>query len=116
MHSTSTNAALSTGLPGEVETTQTSPWFYNTAQAAALLGMSHDTLSRRSHPLYQPDHNPCRRVRLYHRRHLEMIAGVMLGNMSEDEAHLRWQLERAQIGAATQTNQAPAVRRRRASA
>jgi hypothetical protein len=84
------------------------PRLLSAGRSARRLGLSRRQLGRlaEEHPLYAPAvrgvpgaEGPVgTRTRAYHRRQLELIEAVLVGAMDLEEAHLRWQVEQADIG------------------
>ena len=72
------------------------PLFYNYRRAAIKLGTSTGTLDRlrKRHKIFNPIKTEYCSGAKYHKEHLEIIAGVMLGKLEPDLAYEIWEAKK----------------------
>ena len=76
------------------------PIFYNYRRAAIKLGTSTGTLDRlrKRHKIFNPIKTEYCSGAKYHKEHLEIIAGVMLGTLDPDLAYEVWEAKKVILG------------------
>ncbi len=76
------------------------PLFYNITQAALRLGVSHTTLLRLidEHPVFKPVKTEYSHGRRFHKKQIEIMAGVMLGGVDADTALAIWESNKIMLG------------------